>query len=450
MRSALECILLGRMRSESTKSLWAGAWLVATYKGFAEFNLYEPAFYEYEATILAGRAAHLLSAIRRLGQVEASDLEVRLKLAKIKPSEILPLLSKLADLGLLEVEWKTPKEREVQYIAAAETSRRWIFESTGKLFYALDPTEQEQASLLALELTAVTPVRVTTLLEQIERRSGFSPKAISAAIDHLINLRLLNRTRETEKGDPIISNPYAFRSLGEGTAEIVSALNEIRPEKMLELLEHVKNQPGVPLPPGTDQDVLKVLINVGLIDHSGIKVQGSPKMREFPTIPHLWGVFGTAIGNTELDEDLVDDAKLFLNSIRYGQFYSPSSRGRIIDPGALVGRLISRGEVGSASAIGSDYPLPLSRGIVSIVESRINPGQFHMQLRKEDVAQSVLEILEQGTVLESHGEAADEPWGTSSQYQAPETVRVARRLPSELQELNDELAFALRSHRKKR
>ena len=66
------------------------------------------------------------------------------------------------------------------------------------------------------------------------------------------------------------------------------------------------------------------------------------------------------------------------------------------------------------------------------------------------MAQSVLEILEQGTVLESHAEADLEPWGTGPQYRAPETVRIARGLPSELQKVTDELAFELRSHRKKR
>ena len=439
------------MPSQTTKSLWAGAWLVATYKGFSEFNLYEPPFHEYEASILAGRTAQLLSAIRRLGRIEASNLKVLQKLSRIKPSEIRPLRSKLADLGLLEVEWKTPEEKEVQYIAAAETSRKWVFESTAKLFYASDPSEQEQASLLALDLTAVTPARVPTLLEQIEKKGRFSPEAVSAAVNHLTSLGLLNRTRETEKGNPIISNPYAFRSLGEDTGGVLSSLHAIRPEAALELLEHTKNNPGVPFPTGTDQDVLKVLINSGLIDHSGIKVQGSTKMREFPTIPHLWGVFGTVIGSAKLDEDLVDDAKLFLNSIRYGEFYSYPDRGKIKDPVVLMDRLISSGEIGPATAIGSDYPLPLSRGIVSVVESRIHPGRFHMQLRKDDVAQAVLEILKQGTILASHAEADEEPWGTSAQhYQAPETMRIAQRLPSTVQKQTDELAFALRSHRKNR
>ena len=63
------------MPSQTTKSLWAGAWLVATYKGFSEFNLYEPAFHEYEASILAGRTAQLLSAIRRSDELKHQILK---------------------------------------------------------------------------------------------------------------------------------------------------------------------------------------------------------------------------------------------------------------------------------------------------------------------------------------------------------------------------------------
>ena len=438
------------MALKSTNHFWAGAWLVATYKAFSEFNLYEPAFDDYEATILAGRSGHFLSSIRQLGQVDAEDVETRRKLAKLKPSEMPSLLARLANLDVLEIERAARNQNAVQFVATAKTSRRWVFESTGKLFFSSDPTEQEQASLFALDLTSVTPLRVTSLRNGIVKRSGFSHEKVSAAIDHLIDCHLLHETRETDRGDSIISNPYAFRSLGEEAGDILSALNQIRPEQALELLEHVKSNPGVPLPPGTDQNVLQVLVHAGLIDHSGIKVRGATRMREFPTIPHLWGVFESGTDKTDFDKDGIDDAKLFLNSIRYGEHYSPSGRGKINEPAILVDRLIRRGEVGPATAIGTDYPLPLSRGIVSIVESRINPGRFHMQLRKKEVAQSVLEILQQGTVLRNHGETADELWGTSGQYQAPETLRITRRLPSRLQSGIDELAFKLRSHRKTR
>ena len=187
----------------STEFVWSGAWLVATYKAFSQYDLYDSAFEQYEATLLVARAAQLLSSIRELDVVETKEFEVRRKLAKLKPSETPSLLKKLADLGVVDVEWTRPEQGEVRHVRACGSSRRWVFESAGKLFYKLDPTEQEQASLLALDLTVVSPLPETTLRNRLEK-AGYSGGSASVAIDHLTAVELLSRTRETERGDPII------------------------------------------------------------------------------------------------------------------------------------------------------------------------------------------------------------------------------------------------------
>ena len=70
---------------------WARAWLVAMYKVFAEFNTLQPAFNDYEATILAGRAAHFLSSNNQLGQLDSEEIRTRRKLESLKRSETPPL-----------------------------------------------------------------------------------------------------------------------------------------------------------------------------------------------------------------------------------------------------------------------------------------------------------------------------------------------------------------------
>jgi len=116
----------------------------------------------------------------------------------------------------------------------------------------------------------------------------------------------------------------------------------------------------------------------------------------------------------------------------------------------LVNALINRGNVGPATAIGEDYPLPLARGIVSITESRLKPGRFFMELRKTDVAESVRDVLEQNVILP----AGDVPppeilkKGGGSFF-SPESLRVKRQLPDELIEARDSIVFDLRTHRKR-
>lgn len=150
-----------------------------------------------------------------------------------------------------------------------------------------------------------------------------------------------------------------------------------------------------------DAKIVKLLIKVGLIDYSKITTLKSSADRYFPTAPHIWGVFTKSSGN-ELSDDLIDDAKLLLNSFRYGQFYSDSSRGRIKDPSWIVNALIRYGAIGTvtpATAIGTDYPLALSRGIVNIVESIIYPGRYSMELMKLDVAEAVRDVLDKNAIL---------------------------------------------------
>src|SRR5579884_4302354 len=123
----------------------------------------------------------------------------------------------------------------------------------------------------------------------------------------------------------------------------------------------------------------------------------------FTTAPHIWDVFDKAAG-TPVSTDLIDDAKLLLNSFRYGQFFSTPGRGKIINPSWIVNKLVSEGEIATVrptTAIGQDYPLALSRGIVNVIESPRYPGRYSMELLKTDVALAVKEVLDHQSFLPS-------------------------------------------------
>jgi hypothetical protein len=91
--------------------------------------------------------------------------------------------------------------------------------------------------------------------------------------------------------------------------------------------------------------------------------------------------------------------------------------------------------------------MPLARGIVSIVESRINPGRYFMELRKRDVAEAVRDVLGQGAIVSVGDETLQElPAGTA--FTSPEEVRIHKKIPKELIDVRDNLAFELRTHRR--
>jgi hypothetical protein len=91
--------------------------------------------------------------------------------------------------------------------------------------------------------------------------------------------------------------------------------------------------------------------------------------------------------------------------------------------------------------------MPLARGIVSIVESRIHPGRYFMELRKRDVAEAVRDVLGQGAIV-SVGDETLQDLPAGAEFTSPEEVRIHKKIPKELIDVRDHLAFELRTHRR--
>jgi hypothetical protein len=432
---------------EAREQTRIGAWVTAVYKAFAPYDQTAPVFDQFEATIQAAKAGSLLSSIRSLGDVSGEQFEVYRRLSRLKPREAETILTRFQNLSVLSIEKSlVDGEEKIHSVKSSAISRSSVFRAVGKLFALLEPSDQERATVEALELTLPVPVAKSSVLSHLGQR-GYPKKAAQSAIDQLIALELIGQTAETLGGTPILYNPYAYASPAIDVPKILGALKSVPHEKALTLLEHIKTKPGVPIPDDTDSGILNLLVKTGIIDNSAILARGGTHQKEFATLPQVWGVFG-ADSEDGLSKDLIDDSKLFLNSLRYGQFYSASSRGRIDDPWVLTDRLIRRGEVGPATAIGEDYPLPLARGIVSVVESRIHPGRFHMQLRKTDVAEAVRDILEQSAILPDRPKVTTNQLGTTGEFFAPEMIRIQKQLPTEMKRAADALAFELRTYRR--
>jgi hypothetical protein len=217
-------------------------------------------------------------------------------------------------------------------------------------------------------------------------------------------------------------------------------------------VSHVYNSPGVPLPGTTDTRVLKVLIDVGVIDFSKITTTNSVKGKYFPTAPNVWGVL-TKTSGPELSQDLIDDSKLFVNSLRYGEYYSTGNRGKIKNPYWIVNALLRDGAIGTqtpATAIGEDYPLAWSRGIINVVESRVHPGRYSMELLKQDVASAVRDVLTSQKVMPTPSTPSAGDIERAGKFVSPGAVRVEKELPPELKRFHDELVFGLRIMKKRR
>lgn len=121
-----------------------------------------------------------------------------------------------------------------------------------------------------------------------------------------------------------------------------------------------------------------------------------------------------------------------------------------MDPHLIVDRLIKNGSIAvtnPATAIGEDYPLALSRGIIDVVESRMHPGRYSMHLRKRDVAEAVRDVMEQHTIMPRVRIDSQVATKTGTFF-SPASIRCQTDLPPALRQFQDSLAFELRTMRR--
>src|SRR5712692_2230865 len=429
-----------------TPEMLVGAWVIAANKVLSKFNTDDPAFEPFEAIILAGRAGELFSATRSMGKVDSQRFESHRKIVKLRQRDTKDILKKAEQLGLVDVDWPKTDDRTVESFAFRLDSKEAVLEATGSLFGSLKPSNVARAMIDMLGMTLHLPQRLDAIRSTLGSR-GYGEKDVTLAINASRDCGLLALTKETDGGASLLFNPKAFEDNAEDVYKAMNGLKPTQKQQAMDLLNFVTSNPGVPIPKSTISDVLALLVRLGVVDYSKITTRQTQKGVYFPTTPYIWGVFDKSAGNA-LSTDLVDDSKLLLNSFRYGQYYSQPGRGQIASPFRIVNALIRDGAIGvqtPATAIGEDYPLALSRGIVNIVESKIYPGRYSMELLKADVAVAVREVLKDNTILPQERNPTEEELDRAGQFLSPSAVRVETELPAALKQCHEEMVFNLRT-----
>ena len=428
-----------------------GAWIVAVYKVLSQYSTDEPALDPLEAVIKAGRAAELFSAVRACGLIDAERFEIHRKLAKIRPSDAREIIGIAAEQGYVDVTWSAETPRTVTALEFQTNSNDSVLEAVGAMFERLNPTPISLAVIQILQCTLPMPKSQDAVRNEM---AGLHEKTVKDALELAAALGLVSITDATQAGSRLVFNPYVFGGNTVDAFKTLEALNPTERQQAQDIVQHVYTSPGVPLPKGSDPKIVKVLIQVGVLDYSKITTTNSSKGVYFPTAPNAWGVLAKTSGTgPELSQDLVDDAKLFVNSLRYGEYYSTSNRGKIISPFWIVNALLRDGAIGTqrpATAIGEDYPLAWSRGIINVVESRIYPGRYSMELLKRDVASAVRDVITTNKILPTPDVPSPEDIERAGRFVSPGAVRVEKELPPALKHYHDELIFGLRIMKKKR
>lgn len=398
----------------------AGAWILSLGKLVANDTSDKLARVAFEAIHLAYRGAGFYSAIRLLGTVSAKRLEAFRLVHELSKVELAFVLRELEAADQLEVHVGAKDDETALTIGPG--TRESTYSVALNLFEAQDPADTARLAIGILDATVMLPIREADLIEKLLKAHGVAENVARTTISHLEVLSAIQRTIETADGEPLLYNPLFFQSSDTVIMAALSALSSTQRDEALQIVEHVRTKPAMPLPKSLRGATYEVLKKVGIVDVSAFTPKKGERPHEFPTLQSAWG--NLALPDKSMaGADVVDDAKALLASMRYGQNFATYRGGRIRDPYVLVSRMIQRGSVGPASNIGTDYPLVARRGIVDIVENPAFPGRYMMELRKPEIATPVAAMLKEAA--DSDIDAADDvaPFELANPYRSPEEGR---------------------------
>jgi hypothetical protein len=258
------------------------------------------------------------------------------------------------------------------------------------LYDYLDPSENEQASLVSLDDTFKLPRYKSELIDSLTAK-GFREEVSTVTLKMQEALELV-KISQGEK-EPILYNEYAFGGNPEKIAKALKGLDSSERDTVEEVQKVLSERPGYPLDSlirKYPREIVNMMEGVGLID--AMTVHSDFGDATFATLPQLAGI---SIGTPLLSLDVFHKAKVLLSCLRFGEVKSMSWRGRIDSHEKLlniVNKLLRGDWVGPCTAIGQDYQLLEKDGV--IVTRAYGNGMYLMRLRQREVGLLVKQILE--------------------------------------------------------
>lgn len=360
-----------------------GYWAVATQKHLVKLSVDNAHMDEFDSLNVSGKAGRLLAVLRGNGQ-----LSNKKKLEKMASSvgigkielyrTILPDLERASD-GQIELRKNTIGE--IEGIEEYIFTQNKVLEITGQLFENLYPSDVERIAIETMDATKKIPHLESELMQYLSKM-GFDEQAINLSCVLQAHFRLIQKL--SRGGEPIFSNEYVWGPNHHKIAYAVSNLQLTKRQTLSEVIDIIQNYQGYPMEklPQIDDELLLTAKKVGMINPTTIVTNRGLK-KEFGFSPNL-------IEADLYNNDIMDDVKLMLASIRFGENYTQFST--IKSPAAFLNYFISNEKIGPHSANGTDYTLLEERGIVK-VERHGSSNKYYMKLIRKDVAQEALKIV---------------------------------------------------------
>lgn len=380
------------------ENIKTGYWSIATQKHLKEFKVDSPNFDELDKLNIAGKTGRFLGAIRGNVSIEnIKKLEKMAGLYGIQPTELqYIILPKLEEVSEGKVELVKDKTDNITGLREYIYTNEEVLGITGKLFEQQGPTDIQRIAIETMDATKKLPYYQNELI-QVLCNEGFKEKDIELSFALQEQFKLVQRLNKVKRKDPIISNEYIWGANHEKIAMAISDISWDKKQDLKQIIDLVQRTQGFPSEQltGFDKTLLLLAKKIGMLNP--IKIISSRNIsKEFEFCANISGA-------DSYSDDILDDVKLLLASIRFGENYTQHSR--LYDPGQFLRCLIKYGEVGPHDANASDYLLLEKKGIVKVVHKTkqkwssyyncyMDRTGYCLKLLRKDVAEIALKVIE--------------------------------------------------------
>jgi hypothetical protein len=389
-----------------------GAWVVhhgkktaATVNGSSEFP----------ALDAAGKAASLLSQLAASDEITlvASKVTALARAAGLNPRTELPELLRILERRRV-IDVSAGGDVVVVGLTSVATVRH-----AAEIFEEQDPSPEEQAAIAIAELASASPVPGKMTEEFVSDEFKMAARAVGEFLVRSETVGFIDAEGQNE--DKLYFNGNLFRRDNvTKTQRVLQSLNQAENTLIVEFDARLGSIGYISLPDAEKTlgiPLLEKLRAAGMYDVNLVtNREGDHGIVTRPAAFHKF--------NDPLADDAFDLAKALVAALAYGMTQSNYGRGRIQDIGALLRRLIQGDEIGPATAIGEDYKVLETRGVIQV--TRGERFGYIMKLLKRDIGEMALRVLTRGDTASTN--AIDRPLpGKMTGFSGPEVTRADLR-----------------------
>lgn len=373
----------------------SGYWSIATQKHLKEFKTDSLNFDEFDKLNLAGKTGRFLGVIRGNKKIDKiKKLEKMANSVGISPMELnCIVLPRLEKSSCKQVELIKSTTGDIIGIEEYVFTNENVLEITGQVFEDLIPSDMQRIAIETMDETRKVPYLQNELTEMLTNR-GYKEDNINIAFILQEQFKLIQRINKSK--NPIISNEYVWGPNHEKIARAVGNIDFGGKQSLKDVIQMIQNYQGVPIEnlPDIDANLIILAKKIGMINPTTI-ISSRGIQKDFAFCPNM-------LEPLTYNDDILDDVKLLLASIRFGENYTQHST--IVDSAKFLNSLIRNGDIGPHDANSTDYTLLEKKGIVRVVEKskecfsryyneyRTRTG-YCLELIRKDVAEEALKII---------------------------------------------------------